>query len=90
MALIERKWSEWTIEPVQEFLHRNQEVLAMTGDLAAVEALGEESPGAFHKRVARAKAKEKRKGEQEKGEAWREFSILGKKDADTTHCGPQF
>ncbi|CRK34355.1 hypothetical protein BN1708_006347, partial [Verticillium longisporum] len=78
MTLIERKWPKWTIERVQEFLHRNQEDLAANEELAAIEAMGEESRGAFQKRVARAKARAKRKGETEKGEVWREYYIAEK------------
>ncbi|KAM0333096.1 hypothetical protein ACHAQA_001754 [Verticillium albo-atrum] len=78
MNLIERKWPTWTIERVQEFLHRNQEDQAMNEELAAIEAMGEESRGAFRKRVAKAKAKAKRSGETEKGEPWREYTVAEK------------
>ncbi|KAM0526389.1 hypothetical protein ACHAPS_003842 [Verticillium nonalfalfae] len=78
MTLIERQWPKWTIERVQEFLHRNQEDLAANEELAAIEAMGEESRGAFQKRVAKAKARAKRKGETEQREVWREYYIAEK------------
>ncbi|KAM0287498.1 hypothetical protein ACHAQH_000452 [Verticillium albo-atrum] len=78
MILTERKWPKWTIERVQEFLHRNPEDLAMNEELAAIEAMGDESRGVFQKRVAKAKAKAKRKIENAKGETWREYDIIEK------------
>ncbi|OLN85934.1 putative dioxygenase subunit beta YeaX [Colletotrichum chlorophyti] len=74
IRLVERKWPQWTIERVQEYLHRNQDDMAMNEELAAIEELGKESRGAFQRRVAKAKAKEKK----EKGDQWRDFKIIEK------------
>ncbi|GJC79441.1 carnitine monooxygenase reductase subunit [Colletotrichum liriopes] len=74
IRLVERKWPKWTIERIQEYLHRNQNDLAMNEELAAIEELGKESRGAFQRRVAKAKAQEKR----EKGDKWRDFKIIEK------------
>ncbi|KAK2019380.1 MOSC domain-containing protein [Colletotrichum eremochloae] len=74
IRLVERKWPKWTIERIQEYLHRNQHDLAMNEELAAIEELGKESRGAFQRRVAKAKAQEKR----EKGDKWRDFKIIEK------------
>ncbi|KZL76203.1 MOSC domain-containing protein [Colletotrichum tofieldiae] len=74
IRLVERKWPKWTIERIQEYLHRNQNDLAMNEELAAIEELGKESRGAFQRRVAKAKAQEKR----EKGDKWRDFKVIEK------------
>ena len=80
VTLVERKWPSWTIERVQEYLHRNQDDAAVNAELAEIEAMGEESRGAFRKRVAKAKAKAKREamGLSDKGEHWRDFRIVQK------------
>ncbi|GKT50375.1 carnitine monooxygenase reductase subunit [Colletotrichum spaethianum] len=74
IRLVERKWPKWTIERIQEYLHRNQNDLAMNEELAAIEDLGKESRGAFQRRVAKAKTQEKR----ERGDKWRDFKIVEK------------
>ncbi|WQF88651.1 Putative 2Fe-2S ferredoxin-type iron-sulfur binding domain, yiiM-like, 3-alpha helix [Colletotrichum destructivum] len=74
IRLIERKWPKWTIERIQEYLHRNQNDLAMNEELAAIEELGKECRGAFQRRVAKAQAQEKRV----KGDIWRDFKIVEK------------
>ncbi|KAH6665908.1 phenoxybenzoate dioxygenase subunit beta [Plectosphaerella plurivora] len=81
ITLVERKWPQWTIERIQEYLHRNQDDDAINEELADIEAMGEESRGAFRKRVAKARAKAKREaaGGKEKGERWRDFRIVDKK-----------
>ncbi|KAM4066070.1 MOCO sulfurase C-terminal domain-containing protein [Hirsutella rhossiliensis] len=43
IRLTERKWPEWTVERVQEYLHRDKENLDMNRKLAELDALGEES-----------------------------------------------
>ncbi|KAJ0163806.1 putative dioxygenase subunit beta YeaX [Colletotrichum tanaceti] len=74
LRLIERKWPKWTIERIQEYLHRNQNDLAMNEELAAIEDLGKECRGTFQRRVAKAQAQEKRV----KGDVWRDFKIVEK------------
>ncbi|KAK1530670.1 MOSC domain-containing protein [Colletotrichum costaricense] len=74
IRLVERKWPKWTIERVQEYLHRNQTDAAMNEELASIEDMGKESRGAFQRRVAKAKAQVKR----EKGDQWRDFKIIEK------------
>ncbi|OTA80349.1 hypothetical protein M434DRAFT_86430 [Hypoxylon sp. CO27-5] len=78
IRLVERKWPKWTIERVQEYLHRKQDDAAMNEELAAVAEMGDESRKAFEKRVEKLKAKEKRAGEEAK-EKWRDFKIVEKK-----------
>ncbi|WYZ41580.1 hypothetical protein EsH8_V_000475 [Colletotrichum jinshuiense] len=74
IRLVERKWPKWTIERIQEYLHRNQNDLAMNEELASIQELGKESRGAFERRVAKAKSQAKK----EKGDQWRDFKIVEK------------
>ncbi|KAK3325210.1 pyruvate kinase-like protein [Apodospora peruviana] len=82
IRLVERKHPQWTIERVQEYLHRNQRDVKMNEILAGVEELGAESRGMFAARVAKQKAKERRENrerdEQPKKDRWREFMIIEK------------
>ncbi|KAI8299170.1 Carnitine monooxygenase reductase subunit [Colletotrichum sp. SAR11_240] len=77
IKLVERKWPAWTIERVQEFLHRDQSNLQMNEELAQIEEMGKESRGAFQRRVAKAKAQAKKT--KDKGEEWRDYKIVEKK-----------
>ncbi|RYP74180.1 hypothetical protein DL770_007646 [Monosporascus sp. CRB-9-2] len=92
IRLVERKWPQWTIERVQEYLHRNQDDAAMNEELSKIEAMGDEARGAFLKRVAKFKAKQKRAtasgaaavAPEEDGmaaavEKWRDYRIVEKK-----------
>lgn len=47
IALVERKHAKWTIERLQEFLHRNQDDAAMNEELSNIEEMGDEARGAF-------------------------------------------
>lgn len=76
LKLVERKWPEWTIERVQQYLHREKDNLEMNEKLAAVEALGEESRGMFRSRVAKAKAKQ---NQPKREETWRKFTVTARK-----------
>lgn len=93
IALVERKHPAWTIERVQEYLHRNLDDLAKNEELAAIEEMGEESRGSFQSRVAKQKARDKKKrkkaeaaaaaGEEEEEkdvEVWRPYRIASKKN----------
>ncbi|KAI0386998.1 PK beta-barrel-protein domain-containing protein-like protein [Hypomontagnella monticulosa] len=84
IRLVERRWPKWTIERVQEYLHRTQDDAAMNAELAAIADMGDESRKAFERRVEKLKAKEKREaaalsGEGEERERWRDFRIVEKK-----------
>ena len=80
---MERKWPNWTIERLQEYLHRNQNDAAMNAELSKIEDLGEEARGAFRTRVAKFEAKKKRAaaGEDDSGtaEKWRDYRIVEKR-----------
>ncbi|KAF7563073.1 hypothetical protein G7046_g1062 [Stylonectria norvegica] len=75
LKLVERNWPEWTVERVQEYLHRDKDNLEMNEELARVEALGEESRGQFRARVEKAKRKKNKK----KDDAWKDFRIISRK-----------
>jgi ferredoxin-NADP reductase len=79
IRLLERKHPKWTIERIQEYLHRNQNDMAMNEELACIEELGEESRGMFRKRVAKAKAKAKKDLEAVDAPKWRDFAVIEKK-----------
>ena len=75
IRLVNRAWPQWTVERVQEYLHRDKDNLEMNRQLADVDALGEESRGQFRNRVA--KAMKKSKPVQE--DVWRDFKITSRK-----------
>jgi MOSC domain-containing protein YiiM len=73
LRLVERKWPEWTIERIQEYLHRNTDNEEMNKEISQIEALGAEAKGQFQKRVAKAKAKSK-----SKSEIWKDYKVIGR------------
>jgi ferredoxin-NADP reductase len=75
LRLMERKWPQWTVERVQEYLHRETDNVEMNKLLSEVEALGEESRGQFRNRAAKAMKKTKPKDAEE----WRDFKITSRK-----------
>jgi len=79
IRLVERRYPQWTIERVQEYLHRNQGDMEMNEELAGIEELGEESRGMFRTRVAKAKAKAKKELESRDAPKWRDFAVVEKK-----------
>ena len=54
LRLVDRPWPRWTVERVQEYLHRRPADDAANRLLADVDALGDEARAQFRKRVARA------------------------------------
>ncbi|KAK7749992.1 hypothetical protein SLS62_008101 [Diatrype stigma] len=79
IRLVERKWPQWTIERIQEYLHRKQDDEAMNEELSKIDALGAEARGAFCKRVAKAEAKKKRAATAATREPWRDYQLVEKK-----------
>ncbi|KAM3435836.1 hypothetical protein MY4824_004683 [Beauveria thailandica] len=75
VRLVERNWPDWTIERIQEYLHRDTTNHAMNEKLAAIEALGNESRGMFQNRVAKAL----RRAESKVEEVWRNFRVVQRK-----------
>ena len=76
MRLVERKHPEWTIERIQQYLHREKDNLEMNAKLADIEALGQESRGQFTRRVAKAK---ENKPDPKNEEVWRDFKVTSRK-----------
>ncbi|GKT68653.1 mosc domain-containing protein [Colletotrichum tofieldiae] len=74
IQLVKRKWPKWTIERVQEYLHRNQNDQSMNEELAEIEEMGKESRNTFQRRVAKAKAQKK----PGKGNQWRDYKVTKK------------
>lgn len=79
IRLVERRHPRWTIERVQEYLHRNQGDMAMNEELAGIEELGEESRGVFRNRVAKAKAWARKELEAKEAPKWRDFAVVERK-----------
>lgn len=80
IRLVERRHPRWTIERVQEYLHRNTGDLAVNEELAAIPEFGRESHDAFASRVAKQKARAKRAGGEGDDAVvqWRDFKIVEK------------
>lgn len=82
IRLVERPHPSWTIERIQEYLHRNTGDLAATEELAAIPEFGKECHDAFVSRAAKLRAKARRDQgllDQEDDPAqWRDFKIAEK------------
>lgn len=80
ITLVERKNTQWTIERIQEYLHRNTGDLAMNEELASISEFGKESHDAFANRVAKQRKAEARRGEHgDDPVSWRDFKVVEKK-----------
>ncbi|KAG8158589.1 hypothetical protein KVR01_011711 [Diaporthe batatas] len=85
IRLVERPHPRWTIERIQEYLHRNTTDLAATEELAAIPEFGKECHDAFVARAAKLRAKARREqgleADEEEGDPaqWRDFRIAEKK-----------
>lgn len=83
IRLVERPHPHWTIERVQEYLHRNTGDLAATEELAAIPEFGKECHDAFVSRAAKLRAKARRdaglvEDEEDDPTQWRDFKIVEK------------
>ncbi|KAL8392274.1 hypothetical protein RB595_002463 [Gaeumannomyces hyphopodioides] len=80
VRLVERRHPAWTIERVQEYLHRDPGNGPMNEELASIPEFGEECAGAFRRRVAKQRARERRaQTAAEEALQWREFRIVEKR-----------
>ncbi|TLS24105.1 hypothetical protein PpBr36_08366 [Pyricularia pennisetigena] len=80
LKLVERKHPSWTIERIQEYLHRNPSDAAMNRELAGIQEFGSEAATAFQSRVAKHESKERKArmaAEEEK--QWKEFRVVRKR-----------
>lgn len=83
IRLVERPHPRWTIERIQEYLHRNTNDLAATEELAAIPEFGKECHDAFVSRAAKLRAKARREQglddeEEDDPAQWRDFKIAEK------------
>ena len=76
IVLVERRHPEWTIEHIQEYLHRDTENLAKLEELERIEEFGNECKGAFKSMVAKLASPPKLK----EAEKWEEFTIVAKEE----------
>ncbi|KAH8671207.1 MOSC domain-containing protein [Xylariales sp. PMI_506] len=84
IRLVDRPHPQWTIERIQEYLHRTLDNHTANEELAGIEVLGAESRGDFQNRVAkrrRAEEKRTRQGseEEEAKDVWKDYRIVEKK-----------
>ena len=76
VRLVERRHPEWTIERIQEYLHREPDRMDMVERLAAIDEFGDECKGAFAARLARHRAREARAArELDERRNWRPFRL---------------
>lgn len=83
IRLVERPHPRWTIERIQEYLHRNTGDLAATEELAAIPEFGKECHDAFVSRAAKLRAKARKEqglveDEEDDPAQWRDFKIAEK------------
>ncbi|TVY47572.1 Carnitine monooxygenase reductase subunit [Lachnellula occidentalis] len=74
ILLVERKHPQWTIERVQEYLHRDKGDLPMLVELSQIEEFGAECKKAFQRLIVAAKEEEKKK----EPEIWTDFVLQEK------------
>ncbi|KAI1129145.1 pyruvate kinase-like protein [Nemania abortiva] len=81
IRLVERRWPKWTIERVQEYLHRTTDNPEMNEELSQIADMGDESRKAFETRVAKFKAKQKRatNGGDSEAEKWHDYKLVERK-----------
>lgn len=80
IELVERKYPQWTIERVQEYLHRDKTNLEKLEELEGVEVFGGECKGAFKRMVAELRKADEEKGKKKEVERWQEFELAEKKE----------
>ncbi|KAK4131162.1 PK beta-barrel-protein domain-containing protein-like protein [Trichocladium antarcticum] len=84
IRLVVRRHPRWTIERVQEYLHRNTADVAMNEALAAIDEFGAECKDAFRNRAAKQRARERKLARQGQGlgqagePKWRAFRVVEK------------
>ncbi|GAB1313862.1 hypothetical protein MFIFM68171_04072 [Madurella fahalii] len=78
IRLVERRHPKWTIERVQEYLHRDPGNAEMNEELAGIEEFGAECKEQFKGRVAKQRAKERKLKLARQEPKWREFRVVEK------------
>lgn len=78
IVLIERKHPQWTIERIQEYLHRDKTNLEKLEELEKIDEFGNECKKAFKSLVTSARAARDGANKKEP-EKWDEFEVVDKK-----------
>ncbi|KAH7399900.1 MOSC domain-containing protein [Cadophora sp. MPI-SDFR-AT-0126] len=78
IELVERRHAEWTIERVQEYLHRDKGNLEMLRKLEQIPEFGKECKTAFKRMVASLIAAEAEKNKPKEPENWEEYTLISK------------
>jgi MOSC domain-containing protein YiiM/ferredoxin-NADP reductase len=78
IVLLERKHPQWTIERIQEYLHRDKTNLEMLEELEKIDEFGKECKQAFKNLVASARAARDGANKKEP-ENWEKFQVVEKK-----------
>ncbi|CAL3968489.1 unnamed protein product [Diplocarpon coronariae] len=76
IELVERKWPAWTIERVQEYLHRDTKNLEKLEELAQIDEFGIECKKAFKRMIDALKTAEAEKSKP--NEVFEEFTLVEK------------
>ncbi|KAL2071240.1 hypothetical protein VTL71DRAFT_12475 [Oculimacula yallundae] len=79
IELVERRHEKWTIERVQEYLHRDKGNLEMLLQLEQIPEFGNECKGAFKRMVANLQAAEVQKNTPKEPEKWDSYTLITKK-----------
>ncbi|KAH7055544.1 MOSC domain-containing protein [Macrophomina phaseolina] len=87
LRLVERKYPQWTVHAVQEYLHRDKTNEEAVRELAALPELGEQFRELFQNRLrkmfrdldAEREDWRLRGMEEDRLEAWKEFTVVGKR-----------
>jgi MOSC domain-containing protein YiiM/ferredoxin-NADP reductase len=75
MVMVERRHPQWTIERIQEYIHRDMKNLAKLEELATINEFGDEIKQGLSGKISALKKSE----ENKKPEIWREFELVEKK-----------
>ncbi|KAH7351179.1 MOSC domain-containing protein [Rhexocercosporidium sp. MPI-PUGE-AT-0058] len=79
IELVERKYENWTIERVQEYLHRDKGNLEMLMQLEQIPEFGNECKNAFKHMISTLRLAEAEKNKPKEPEKWDEYTLLSKK-----------
>jgi MOSC domain-containing protein YiiM/ferredoxin-NADP reductase len=78
IELVERRHEKWTIERIQEYIHRDKSNLQMLEELSQIEEFGKECKEKISGMIAGLIKQREGRGKKEK-EVWAEFELVEKK-----------
>ncbi|KAE8452735.1 hypothetical protein EG329_013007 [Mollisiaceae sp. DMI_Dod_QoI] len=84
IELVERIHPEWTIERIQEYLHRDTSNLRMLLQLSNIEEFGNEVKGGLKNLISKCDAELAARDKKKEPEKWEEFTLVEKK-SQTPH-----